>query len=497
MSDPNQRVLVVGADGLRPDLIDRQLMPNLAKLEATGVRFTDHHAAYPSHTRVNSSTFSTGRTPGQHGIVANTMIVPGATDDHIVDTGNYQHLDSMGAHDGIGAQLTESLSDILVRHGYRVAVAGNGSSGSNALWTFKDRGRIVNPNSAFGIADLYDLRDKLGALPEKTVPAIAGIDYVTRAVTDIFLNDTTAKVITLWLAEPDSSLHYRGLGSPESIEALKHVDAAIGSILDAMERTGVRDQFNILFLSDHGHSTVRAHRTLREYLADARADLNGHLPELVTASDYIYAQPGSAEPAAAELAPLVEWLDAQPWVDVILGGTEELANLPGVLPLRKLWNGHLNPRRPLLAVSPTWTSDVNEFGVPGVVSSLTTQSALKSSHGSLSPYDMHATFIASGPAFGQGLTSDTPTGATDIMPTILSILGLPVPDGLDGRIVSEGLVSVEDAAPAAEDILLEPATTGSSARNVMLHRVGSTTYVHGSTTGGAFLEQASSRTAVA
>jgi predicted AlkP superfamily pyrophosphatase or phosphodiesterase len=497
MSDPNLRVLVIGADGLRPDLVDRELMPNLAKLEENGVRFTDHHAAYPSHTRVNSSTFSTGRTPGQHGIVANTMIVPGATDDHIVDTGNYQHLDAMGERDSIGTQLTESLSDILVRHGHRVAVAGNGSSGSNVLWTFKDRGRIVNPNSAYGIADLYDLRDKLGALPEKTVPAIAGIDYVTRAVTDIFLNDANTKVITLWLAEPDSSLHYRGLGSPESMEALKYVDAAIGSILDAMEREGVRDQFNILFLSDHGHSTVRAHKTLREYLADARADLNGRLPELVTASDYIYATPGTAEPATAELAPLVEWLDAQPWVDVILGGTEELANLPGVLPLRELWNGHINHRRPLLAVSPTWNDDLNEFGVRGVVSSLTTQSALKSSHGSLSPYDMHATFIASGPSFRQGVMSDIPTGATDIMPTMLWILGLPIPDGLDGRVLHEGLDGVGGAEVSSEDILLEPATAGSNPRNVRLHRVGGTTYVHGSTTGGSFLEQAASSSAFA
>lgn len=496
MSASNRRVLVIGADGLRPDLVDRQLMPNLAKLEANGVRFADHHAAYPSHTRVNSSTFSTGRTPGQHGIVANTMIVPNATEDHIVDTGSYQHLDSMGERDGIGTQLTESLSDILVKNGYRMAVAGNGSTGSNALWTFKDRGRIVNPNSAFGIADLYDLRDKLGAIPEKTVPAIEANAYVTRAVTDIFINDPNTKVITLWLAEPDSSLHYRGLGSPESIQALASVDASIGSILTAMEREGVRDQFDILFLSDHGHSTVRAHRTLREYLNDARNDLGGNLPVLTTASDYIYAQPGTPEPSAEELAPLVEWLNAQPWVDVILGGTDELAGLPGVLPLKELWNGHLNHRRPLLAVSPTWSDDLNDFGVPGTVSSLTTQSALKSSHGSLSPYDMHATFIASGPSFREGLVSDLPTGATDIMPTILSILGLPLPEGLDGRVVNEALTGSDDESADAEDILLEAQAPGSAARSVKLHKVGHATYVHGSTTGGSFLDQSRSTAAI-
>ncbi|MEZ4497916.1 MAG: alkaline phosphatase family protein, partial [Thermomicrobiales bacterium] len=59
-----RRVFVIGADGLRPDQIDAETMPNLAKLIAQGVRFTDHHSVYPTHTRVVASSFSTGRTPG-------------------------------------------------------------------------------------------------------------------------------------------------------------------------------------------------------------------------------------------------------------------------------------------------------------------------------------------------------------------------------------------------------------------------------------------------
>ncbi|CAN5571696.1 alkaline phosphatase family protein [soil metagenome] len=480
MSDSNRRVLVFGADGLRPDLIDASLMPNLAKLEAGGVRFRDHHAVYPSHTRVNASTFSTGRTPGQHGIVANTMLVPGATDDHIIDTGNYLHLDALGSHDQMGTQLTESLSDVLVRHGHRIAVAGTGSTGSNVLWSYKDRGRLVNPSSAYGIADLYDLRDKLGAIPEKSIPGAAVNRYATSAVTDIFLDDPNTKVITLWLAEPDSSLHYRGLGSPESRQALESVDACLGVVLDAMDRLGIRDQFDILFLSDHGHSTVRAHKTIREYLNDARSDLGKHLPALATASDFIYAAPGTDEPTVEELAPLVEWLQAQSWLDVVIGGLDGTERLPGVLPLTALWNGHTNARRPLLAVSPVWSDDVNEFGVPGSVASLTTQAALKSSHGSLSPYDMHASFIANGPSFREGMVSDVSTGAIDIMPTILTILGLDVPTGLDGRVVHEAMVGSNGNVSDREDIVLEAMTPGPKQGSVRIHRVGASTYVHGS-----------------
>ena len=431
---PNdRRVLIVGADGLRPDLLDPERMPNVARLMRGGVRFTDHHAAYPSHTRVNMTTLATGTPPGRHGIVANTMLVPNATDDHIIDTSNYQHLDALEAVGDRGALLVRSLSDVLVAAGRRVAVAGTGSSGSNVLWTLNDRGRIVNTNSAYGIADLYDLREKLGDLPERATPAIAANDYATSAVTDLYLDDPRNAVIVLWLAEPDSSLHRFGLGSPESHTAMASVDQCLGRILDAMDRRGIRDQFDIIFLSDHGHSTVRSHATLREYLARARAELGANLPELATASDFIYARPGTAEPNAAGLEPVVEWLYAQPWVDVVLAGRDDdVPRLPGTLALSALWGDATNSRRPLLAVSPVWDHQTNTFGVPGSVSTLTTQSALRSSHGSLSPYDMHAVMIASGPSFRSGVASELPTGATDVTPTILTLLGLPVPETVNG-----------------------------------------------------------------
>ncbi len=480
-----RRVLVFGADGLRPDQIDPVLMPNLGRVIETGVRFDDHHSVYPTHTRVVASSFSTGRTPGQHGIVANTMIVPYATDDHIINTGDYQHLDAIASHDSAGTQLATSLSDVLVQHGARVAVAGNGSSGSNVLWTYKDRGRIVNTSSTYGIADLYDLRDKLGPVPEKTIPNLGQIRYATSAVTDVYLRDDESRVIVLWLAEPDSTLHHCGIGSPEVATALAEVDACLGRVLESMTKLGIRDQFDILVLSDHGHSTVRAHRTLREYLADAKRDLGAHLPELVTASDYIYARPGDPEPDEASLAPLVEWLYAQPWVDVVLGGPDATEGIEGVIPLRSLWNGASNRRRPLLGVSPVWSHDANGFGVPGTVASLTTQAALQSSHGSLSPYDLHATFVANGPSFREGLVSSAPTGAIDILPTILSVLDLPIPNGIDGRAVTEGMIGANEGVEA-ESYILAAANGRGLERTIAMSRVERTTYVHGTATGGEF-----------
>ncbi len=479
----HRRILIVGADGLRPDLVDPAVMPNVAALAEGGVRFGDHHAVYPSHTRVNMSALASGTTPGRHGIVANTMLVAGATEDHIIDTSNYQHLDALGQFSGGETLHVPTLGEFLPDGG-RVAVAGTGSGGSNLLWTHKNRGRIVNANTAFGIADLYDLREKLGEIPEAGYPGTARARYATRAVTDLYLDDADNRVIVLWLNEPDSSLHRFGLGSPEVIEAMGIVDGCVGEIVAAMERRGIRDSFDIFAISDHGHSTVQAHNTLREYLAAAARDLGRELPPLATASDYIYAAPGTPEPSAAELAPLVEWLQAQDWCDIVMAGREDMEALPGVLALRCVWNGALTPRRPLLAVSPRWSNGRNEHGVPGTVAALTTQAALKSSHGSTSPYDMHALMIANGPRFRAGLVADLPTGAIDLTPTVLTLLGLPLPGHLDGRVLWEGL-DAQDGEPgdvSTEMLTPQVRATGREA-TLKLHRVGGTTYLHGSVSG--------------
>jgi arylsulfatase A-like enzyme len=481
-ASPQRRVLVIGADGLRPDFVTPDRMPTVCRLAREGVHFRHHHAVYPTHTRVNISALASGAHPGRHGLVANTMIVPNATEDHIIDTGSYQHLDALDRATAGRALLVPTLGDILAERHERVAVAATSTAGASLLWTRKQRSRMINTNSAYGIADLYDLREKLGEVPSKTRGVqLEAIRYATRAVTEIFLDDPENRVVVLWFSEPDSSLHYYGLGSPEMEEAVRGVDSCVAELLAELQRRGMDDLFDVLFVSDHGHSTVVAHRTLRDYLAIAAEELGAPLPPLTTASDYIYTAPGVAEPSAEALAPLVEWLLAQPWTGAVLAGREDLAMLPGLFPLEQVWNGATNPRRPLLAVSPTWTDARNEFGVPGQVLSLTTQSALRSSHGSASPYDLHAVLIGRGPSFQAGLTSDLPTGAVDLLPTLLALLSIPTQIPFDGRVLGEGLRQrTHDPKEAVDERVyprLSPVHGGEAFLHI--HKVGATQYLHG------------------
>ena len=69
-------------------------------------------------------------------------------------------------------------------------------------------------------------------------------------------------------------------------------------------------------------------------------------------------------------------------------------------------------------------------------------------HGSSSPWDIHNTLIAAGPDLGRGLTIDAPSGNVDFMPTFLTLVGVAIPPGVQGRPLDEAFVRGAAAAAA-------------------------------------------------
>src|SRR3954451_20335364 len=70
------RHLLIVVDGLRPDYVTADVMPALTALGQRGVVFAKHHSVYPTATRVNASSISTGAYPGMHGLMGNTVYFP-------------------------------------------------------------------------------------------------------------------------------------------------------------------------------------------------------------------------------------------------------------------------------------------------------------------------------------------------------------------------------------------------------------------------------------
>ncbi|UCH25331.1 MAG: alkaline phosphatase family protein [Trueperaceae bacterium] len=424
-----KRVIIIGTDGLRPDAFDPQLMPCYARLAEQGARYLDFRAAYPPHTRVNMATLTTGVRPGRHGVVGNVMLVPGAGQGDLVDTSRAEHLLEFEARTGRPFLLAPALGDRLERHGRRLGVVASSSPGASLLWNPKRPRQVINPSSHYGQADLMNLLDKLGDVPEERGRTrFERARWATRAMIDLLLPDDAHQVITLWLSEPDNSQHFYGLGSPEAKEALQAVDACVAEVVAALDRLGQRSQTDLLLISDHGHATIETSRSLADLLETAQQELALELP-LVAVGDFVYGKQGMDLPVEV-LGRLSSWLFEQPWCDRVFA--PEALGLTGVEPLEAMIGVIEHDRAPLLAVSASSSSEANAFGVPGMVEAITPYPQLKSSHGSTSRYEMQAFCLAVGPSFPEGVTFDEPCGTVDIAPTVCALLGY-VEHGFDGR----------------------------------------------------------------
>jgi hypothetical protein len=95
------------------------------------------------------------------------------------------------------------------------------------------------------------------------------------------------------------------------------------------------------------------------------------------------------------------------------------------------WN---HPRAGEILVAANWSDRANDVGRRGTSTQRGT-----AGHGTSSPFDVHATLVAAGPDFKEHVASDVPTGNVDLAPTLLRLLGLPVPAAMTGRVVEEAL----------------------------------------------------------
>jgi arylsulfatase A-like enzyme len=91
-------------------------------------------------------------------------------------------------------------------------------------------------------------------------------------------------VATLWLSEPDKTMHAFALGSPEYLMALREVDAHVGAVAETVERLRDRGHDVLLLVgSDHGHESVTETVPVERRLYEAGFKAGLESPEIVVA----------------------------------------------------------------------------------------------------------------------------------------------------------------------------------------------------------------------
>ena len=444
------RVLILVVDGLRPDYVTTDLMPRLDALASNGVRGMAHHAVFPSVTRVNGPSIFTGRYPSGHGLMENSVYLADVDRERVLDTGNAADLWKIDEATGGQLLTAPSLGELLAEEGLIYFAASSGSSGSGLLMNHRGAGAGLVHNN-FTVPDSLEpvVASVLGPLPEIAVGE-SSVRLVARAVDAVLrigLDRADADVLAAWLTEPDGTAHRLGVGAPETVAVLREVDAEIGRLLDGLAERGVLDVTNILVTSDHGFTSHTGDVSLRGLLVDAGLKESAGSLDVVVAGGAIHVLEGGP----ARVTRIVRTLQSTDWMGPVFTRAEsagsDLGSVAGTVAYGAI--GWRHARTADVMTSPDWTDAANEHGYRGEV--LTTGVA---GHGSSSPWDMKATFIAAGPDIKNGVVTGVPTGNIDLLPTALTLVGARVPTDLDGRVLSEALLT--GPAPAEIDVLQDP-----------------------------------------
>ncbi|HZV36032.1 MAG TPA: alkaline phosphatase family protein [Verrucomicrobiae bacterium] len=449
-----RHVVVVVWDGMRPDFITPANTPTLYKLAQEGARFDNHHPVFLSSTEVNGTAIATGGYPARDGIVGNVEFRPEIDATVPVHT---EELETVRKGDQLmrGHYISlPTIAEILHQKGMHTAIAGakgvallhdRAERPTNATNVDLFAGATVPPNIAEEMINLH------GQFPAASSSNYTRNDWTTESLIDPLWKDGVPPFSLLWMNEPDLSQHQTGPGSAKSLAAIKNADDNLARVLHALEDKGVRNDTDILLVSDHGFSTILSSVDLAESLRNAGFKATRKFGAAPNFGDIMVAGDGGAvllyvaghDRGVTEK--LVNFL--QGWKET--GVIFSRRSIEGTFALSQV---HLDsPGAPDVAVSLRWTPDKNDNGTPGMeVSDVSSYGPGGGMHGTLSPFDMHNTFVANGPDFRAGIVDHLPTGNVDIAPTVLWILGVKPPKRMDGRVVTEALVNAESKIKSFE-----------------------------------------------
>jgi hypothetical protein len=424
------RTLIVFFDGLRPDYITAEAMPNLYAFKKKGAYGMQHHSVFPTVTRVNASSYATGSYPATHGLMGNSVYFPEVDKTHSLNTGEAEDLNKVTEATKGNLLTAISLGEILDKAGERMIVFSSGSTGQALLQNHKvNNGAIINPSLILP----ESLKEKVIGLvgPVPTGKKTNGHAWVTDALIKIGLAADSPLINAIWFSDPDGTAHSDGIGAATSMASIKTVDHQFGRIIDSLKSKGLSSSFNIIVSTDHGFVTHVGKEGLSDFLIKQGLKKEAYSDDVVLAGGAIYVK----DHDKIAIRKIVTALQKQEWAGAIFTKSKKSGELKGwvdgTLSFESIhWN---HPERSAdILVDMNWDNRKNNAGYEG-----TSFSKGVAGHGSSSPYEVKIPLIVSGPSFKASLESDIPTSNVDIVPTILSLHQLPIPKQMDGRVMKE------------------------------------------------------------
>lgn len=376
-SDDKPYVILVSLDGFRYDYVERFQPPNLTQFIAQGVQAESMISSYPSKTFPNHYTIATGLLPEKHGLVANTFFDP--------DKGEmYQIGDREAVEDGSwygGAPLWVNAEQ-------------NGMTAASYFF-------VGSEAAVQGVRPSYYFRYD-GGVPNQ--------DRVNQALRWLQLPiNERPHLITMYFSDMDDTGHRVGPNDDDALrESLMALDKVLGRLFDGAAASGL--PVNIILVSDHGMQGVSA-----DDMIPSESIENEDLYVLANngALAFAYVKEGVVEKTAYDYLKERE-------NNFRVYRTEEFPYFQANKKNKRLGDLIILPDQPYyfkplrtIGMARDTGKETGEHGFPP------------------EQREMHAIFYAQGPAFKSGLQIPS-FHNIHVYPLVCKILGLPVPEGIDG-----------------------------------------------------------------
>jgi len=486
MTPPATKFLLVGFDGLRPEMMTQELMPNLHRHAGQGVTFTNHRCAFPSETYVNLMSLVTGSTPSRHGLIANQYLDPKVDGRERFEGSSVERIEK--ARRAYAGKLFDALSlgEILGQCARRMAVISTNTPGSVRLKHHQvfDHPHLSlschTPHTSHPRHEVEAIVARLGTLSRKSSPDVDGVTYATNVFLEHLCASELPDLTILWYGEPDNSYHAYGIGAAESLLALRHVDAEFGRVLDWWHASEQRGSLQIVVISDHGHITQKTRVATGDLLRDAGFKVDDHLQDgadlgLIAAyGGRIWVRDKDPDLIRAIGRALTE-MDACGMV-FSAGRNAVEGIVPGSFSKQLVMADHR--RSPDIYYILRTDDEPDAHGLIGTCYFDGRLPVGAGIHGGLHRNELNSVCVASGSLFDEATNVQAHSGIVDIAPTILHGLGIAAPRTMDGRVLHEAFA---DGASDTPEPMPETYETGVGHYQQVLHRtrIGESRYLDG------------------
>ena len=383
--EKEQYVILISLDGYRYDYTERFQPENLSRFIATGTAAEAMIPSFPSKTFPNHYTIATGMKPENHGLVDNAFYDPSKDQVYLISN--------------------------------REIVQDSYWYGGTPLWVLAEQHGLTTA-SYFFVGTEAPVQGTQPTYFYNYDANVANLTRISKVFEWLMLpEEERPRLITLYFSDMDDIGHRYGPDNEEQLnKRLERLDRELGALFEGLKSFDL--DINVFIVSDHGMTNVPKVNLLNlDHITegiDAKVINNG-------ASAHLYLN----NPLEMEEVFLKLNAKKGPFKTVKVGDRVYYKNI----------EAHRHRIGDLLILPDLGFYLATTSGIVGYQNrSLMFKTEVFGEHGYSPEYrDMHGIFYANGPMIKEGFKIGKFENI-HVYPVICDILGLKIPDGIDGRL---------------------------------------------------------------